>query len=94
MNPTRELHRAHSKLERCIADVARLEAATRGLPEAVVTEWIAVAASHGYDSDGDSVVQIHVLVPTGNGGTPFHRLLGLIDYARTRMRNAILRDDQ
>lgn len=93
MNDVRRLHTAHRKLERCIAEVARLEGHTRGLPDAVVTEWVTVAACHSYDADGDTVAQVVTLLPSSNGGTPYHRLMGLLDYALTRCRAAILTDD-
>lgn len=78
-----ELKAAYQRLANAIEEVARLEEA-----EGVITEWTVVYATQRYDEDGDGLTQIGTLVP-GDGNLPYHRLMGLLDYALTRCRAEI-----
>lgn len=82
-----ELKEAYERLEVAIEGVARLSDF-----EGVMTEWVVVMATQRYEDGG--ITQIGTLVPEGGGVTPYHRLLGLLlDYAQTRMRAEVARDD-
>ncbi|MGW7359453.1 hypothetical protein ACWGI0_23175 [Streptomyces sp. NPDC054802] len=83
-----ELKTAYERLEIALRDVCLLEEF-----EGVMTEWIVVAAYQRFDDDGDGLTQIGTIVPSGSGQTPYHRLMGLLDYALTRMRAEISRAD-
>jgi hypothetical protein len=79
---------AYQRLADAIETVARLEEA-----EGVLTEWVIVYATQRYDEDGDGITQIGTILPDGGGGVPYHRLMGLLDYALTRCRAEVARDD-
>lgn len=79
-----DLKAAYERLAAAIEEVARLEDA-----EGVITEWVVVYATQRYDADGDGLTQIGTLVPGGGGDLPYHRLMGLLDYALTRCRHEI-----
>ncbi|MFJ1993080.1 hypothetical protein [Streptomyces asiaticus] len=87
-DPSPELKAAYQRLEDAITDVGRLEGA-----EGVLTEWMVVTSLQRYDADGDGLTQIATLVPEGGSQVPYHRLMGLLDYALTRMRAEVARDD-
>ncbi|WP_330479930.1 hypothetical protein OG301_38995 (plasmid) [Streptomyces platensis] len=89
MSDSPELKAAYQRLEGAINEVTRLEGF-----KGVLVEWVIVAASQRYDEDGDGITQIGVLVPDGGGQVPYHRIMGLLDYALTRQRAEILNDDE
>jgi len=76
-----ELDAAYQRLETALRDVCNLEEF-----EGVMTEWIVVAAYQRFDDDGDGLTQVGTITPNGGGIAPYHRLMGLLDYALTRMR--------
>lgn len=78
---------AYRRLEEAIEEVCRLEEF-----EGVPIEWLVIAASQRFDGD-DSFTQVGTLVPDGGGRVPFHRLLGLVDYAHARYRAEVMNDD-
>lgn len=57
----------------------------------VLTEYVVVASQITYDGDGDGLTAVATLYRDSD--VPIHRALGLLDYARTRMRKAITDDD-
>lgn len=83
-----ELKPAYQRLADAIEEVARLEDA-----EGVLTEWVIVYATQRYDEDGDGISQVGTLLPDGGGHVPYHRMMGLLDYALTRCRAEVARDD-
>ncbi len=50
-----------------------------------------LTAQTRYDDDGDPTTAVGTLFRDGD--VPYHRALGLLDYAATRMRAAITEDD-
>jgi hypothetical protein len=81
-----ELKDAYQRLEVAIEQVMRLEDF-----QGVMTEWIVVTSTQRYEEGG--ITQVGTLVPEGAGAVPYHRLIGLLDYALTRMRAEVARDD-
>ncbi|MFG3244209.1 hypothetical protein [Streptomyces sp. NPDC048157] len=81
-----ELKTAYQRLEEAIDNVMRLEDF-----QGVMTEWIVVTSTQRYEDGG--ITQVGTLVPEGAGAVPYHRLIGLLDYALTRMRAEVARDD-
>lgn len=79
-----ELKAAYQQLEDAIRTVSELEGA-----EGVITEWIVVTAHQSYDDDGDPRTQIGQWMPGGGDGVPYHRAMGLLDYALTMRRAEI-----
>ena len=79
---------AYRRLAEAIDEVARLEGS-----EGVLTEWVVIGALQRYDEDGDGITSIAMLLPDGGGQVPYHRSMGLLDYALTRMRSDVARDD-
>lgn len=80
-----ELKAAQEELATSVEKVSRLLGA-----EGVIGEWTAVVSFQYFDKDGDSTTQIIRLFPDD---VPYHRSLGLLDYALTRMRSNIGRLD-
>lgn len=74
---------AYGRLAEAIRDVSQLEGA-----EGVITEWVVVTAHQHYDDDGDTRVQIGQWMPDGDE-VPYHRVMGLLDYALTLRRAQI-----
>jgi hypothetical protein len=83
-----ELKAAYQRLAEAIDETARLEGA-----EGVLTEWTVIFATQRYDEDGDGITQVGTILPDG-GNVPYHRLMGLLDYALTRCRAAVASDDE
>ena len=78
---------AYRKLEDAIREVTTLEGG-----QGVLTEWVVVFSTQRYDDDGDGVTQVGTLLPDGGGDVPYHRLMGLLDYALTRCRKVVADD--
>lgn len=72
---------AYQRLAEAVDEVVRLEGA-----EGVLTEWVLVTATQCFDEDGDGLTQIAITLPDGGGQVPYHRVMGLLDYALTRYR--------
>ena len=79
-----ELKAAYQRLADSIDEVVRLEGA-----EGVLTEWVLVTATQRFDEDGDGLTQVGITLPDGGGQVPYHRVMGLLDYALTRYRAEI-----
>jgi hypothetical protein len=73
-----EIKAAYAALDLALRDVLRIQGA-----EGLLTEWVSLCAIQRYDDDGDALTSITMLLPDGGGQVPYHRLLGLIEYART-----------
>lgn len=84
-----QLKAAYRRLEEAIDEVSGHE-----VFEGVRTEWVMVVASQQFDDDGDGITQVGTLLPDGGGQVPYHRTLGLLDYALTRMRAEVARADE
>jgi hypothetical protein len=76
-----ELKPAYERLADAVEEVVRLEGA-----QGVLTEWVLVTSTQRYDQDGDGLTQVGITLPNGGGQVPFHRVMGLLDYALTRYR--------
>lgn len=74
----------------------RLEHAVRrttaelGMP-GVLTDWVAIVAVQDYDADGEGVTTVASLA---TGRTPYYRLMGLLDFAHTHMRQGVGQDEE
>jgi hypothetical protein len=79
-----DLNAAYERLADAITDVAQLEG-TQG----VLTEWVVVTSHQRYDDDGEQLVQIGQWLPGGGDAVPYHRVMGLLDYALTLRRHDI-----
>lgn len=84
-----DLKAAYQRLAAAIEETARLEGA-----QGVLTEWVVVFSTQRYAEDGDAVTQVGTTLPNGGGEVPFHRLMGLLDYALTRCRAVVASDDE
>jgi hypothetical protein len=84
-----ELKAAYRRLQEAVEEVGRLEGF-----EGVLTEWVVITSLQRYDAEGAGLTQIGTIVTDGTGEVPYHRLMGLLDYALTRMRADIARDDE
>jgi len=81
-----DLDQAHRELERAIENLSRLIGA-----EGVISEWTAVVSFQSFGANrGEGTTQIIRLFPDD---VPYHRSMGLLDYALTRMRHNIGRLD-
>lgn len=86
--PSPELKSAYEDLEAAIKKVAALE--TDG-PPAVLVEWVVLTASTHYKEDG-AWTRSQMLIPDDND-IPHYRILGLLEFASTRLRKDIADDD-
>lgn len=84
---TAERRAAYQALEDAVDACARLEGAEDG----VLTDWVAVYAVQSYGDDGGSPAYIGRLTPEG-AGIPYHRIMGLLDYALTKCRGEVVSD--
>lgn len=75
---------AYQRLEYAIREVAALEGA-----EGIPTDWVIVAAFQRYEGD-EHRTQILRLLPPND--IPYHRIMGLLDYAHTLYRHEITED--
>lgn len=78
-----DLKQAYQALEAAIQNVAQLEGA-----QGVLLEWVVVTAHQHYADNGDTKVQIGQWLPDGID-VPYHRVMGLLDYALTMRRGEI-----
>lgn len=86
MTTPEEMEQAHRELEKAIENLARMLGA-----EGVIGEWTTVVAFQSFGSQpGEGTTQIVRLFPDD---VPYHRSMGLLDYALTRMRSNIGRLD-
>lgn len=76
-----EVKAAYQRLEEAIDAVGRLEDR-----QGVLTEWLVVYSAQRFDDDGAGVTEVGTLLPEGGGSVPYHRVLGLLDFALTRCR--------
>jgi hypothetical protein len=79
---------AYQRLQDAIDGCARAEGA-----DGILTDWTVVYATQRYDDTGGALTQVGRLTPTAGGGTPYHRVMGLLDYALTRCRAEVANDD-
>jgi len=56
----------------------------------VMSEYVTVAAHHRFDEEGESYTAVSLIYRDGD--VPYHRALGLLEYAAARMRAAIMED--
>ncbi len=75
---------AYQRLEDAIRDVAALKHA-----EGILTDWVVVGAFQRYEDD-THLTQILRLTPPS--AVPYHRVMGLLDYATTLYRHEISED--
>lgn len=84
----KDLEQAHEELEAAIRKVAALNEYP-----GLVTDWIVCAAVQDFDpDDGQGVTTVAWLAPYG-GRVPYYRLMGLLDFALTGLRNGITDPD-
>lgn len=81
-----ERRAVYQQLEEAVEACARLEGA-----EGVLTDWVAVYAVQSYGDDGGSPAYIGRLTP-GGAGVPYHRVMGLLDYALAKCRGEVVSD--
>ncbi|MEU4570847.1 hypothetical protein [Micromonospora sp. NPDC023956] len=62
-----------------------------GVPS-VLSEYVVITAQHRFDDDGDSLTAIGCF--SRDSDVPLHRMLGLVEYASTRLRKRAAEDDE
>lgn len=80
------LAQAYAELEAAIRQVAALEE-----HEGLVTDWVVLAAVQQVTGDGVDLTTMARLMPDGR--IPYYRLLGLVAFAQSEIRDEILRGD-
>jgi hypothetical protein len=76
-----EIKAAYERLQAAIVECSRLNDA-----EGILTDWVVVAAFQRFDGD-DHRTAIMRLLPLDD--TPYHRVMGLLDYAATLYRHEL-----
>lgn len=56
----------------------------------LLSEYVVVTCQQRYDDDGDGITAVGTVYRDGD--VPPHRALGLLDYARTRLKKTITED--
>lgn len=56
----------------------------------VLSEYVVITAQHRFDDDGDGITAIGCI--NRDSDVPLHRMLGLTEYAATRIRKRIADD--
>lgn len=57
----------------------------------VLTDYLIVAASQGFDNDGDDTTGYNYLLPEGQMG--WHRVIGLLKTVETLMKRDLMKKD-
>ncbi|MEU0081380.1 hypothetical protein ABZY58_26060 [Micromonospora tulbaghiae] len=57
----------------------------------VLTEYVVVTSQQRFDEEGNSITAIGFI--NRDGDVPYHRILGLLEYAATRTRKHIATDE-
>lgn len=78
-----KLAEAYRQLAAAIREVSMLEGA-----KGILTDWIVVSAHQYYSDEGKARTQIGQWLPDGEE-LPYHRVMGLLDYAITLRRHEI-----
>ncbi len=60
----------------------------RGMAGGVITEFVVVAAQSRIEDDGGTSTGVYHLT---SGAVPYHRVLGLLDFARVALRGEVHR---
>jgi len=82
-----ELKEAYTELEASLEKLLRLRGA-----EGVLTEYVMLASLQSFDEEGDAVASVMMVLPH-EGGIPYHRALGLVDYTQTVLRAEVARNE-
>lgn len=61
-------------------------------PDGILVEWMITYAIQTIDKTGDSLTATGYIVDPDNN-TPHYRLMGLLDYVQTILKNQILEND-
>lgn len=69
---------------------ANLHAYRADRPASVLSEYVVLAASHRWNDDGEPVTSVATIYRDGD--VPWHRAMGLVELARTRMKAEIAAD--
>lgn len=56
----------------------------------VLTEYVVISAHHRYDDDGEPITAVSAIYRDGD--VPAHRALGLMEFARARLKAFIASD--
>jgi hypothetical protein len=82
-----EQKEAYANLERAIQDVLRVREV-----EGLLVEYVTVCSVQRFDEDGDPLSSVMMLLPNGSGA-PYHRIMGLVEYAQIVMRAEVARNE-
>jgi len=82
-----ELKQAYTELESALDKLLHLRGA-----EGILVEHVTLASIQSFDDEGDAVASVMMVLPMG-GGLPYHRVLGLVDYAQTVLRAEVSRNE-
>lgn len=78
---------AYCRLDEALREVLAVEEY-----EGLLTDWVVVVACQRIEPDGQGVTQVGTVLPDGGNSLPYHRMMGLLDYALTRCRSEICED--
>jgi len=77
-----ELVAAYARLDEAIREVIRIKAFNEDAEAAplMLADWVVLAASQGYDAEGEAISQIAHIVNEDH--MPWYRLIGLVRHAQ------------
>lgn len=87
MSQEAELKAAYADLVSQIEKIAYLEG-----QKGIIVDWTVLVATQDFDEEGVGVTAVGYLLPPDRS-MPWHRVLGLIDFAKTMIRKEILTPD-
>lgn len=58
----------------------------------VLTEYVVIASQQRFDGHGNGITAVGLI--SRDCDVPLHRMIGLIEYASTRLRTSAARDDE
>ncbi|MGW5689789.1 hypothetical protein ACWEWX_02160 [Streptomyces asiaticus] len=87
-----QLKAAYERLDECVREITRLEEW-----DGLVTDWVVLAASQYYSSDGRLMSDVGQILPDGGTTVPVYRIVGLLQYALMAYATSVaapLEDDE
>lgn len=70
-----DLKKAYRDLDALLRRIVTLE----GLNDGMLVDWVVLGAVESFNEAGDSISMVARMLPDRGSGTPYYRVLGLLD---------------
>lgn len=81
------LVKEHRNIEESLRKITALQRR-----EGLLTDWIILSSVQSFDREGNATTNVGWCT-NPEGGIPYHRMLGLIEYAKTMLQQEVLEDE-